>query len=191
MLVLSERLVKAPIMSLQTGEQLAVTKEPIIDPRRLQIVAFYCEGSGLSKNQSVLHTADIREYSELGLIVNNNEDIMPLDDLVRLKEVLEFSFKLLDTKVIDTVQNKLGKVSNFAIDPRNFYIQKLYIRPPLLQSLNEAELVIDRTQIVEVNSEVIVVKAPTVEEKKKVTIPVPTEFTNPFRKPKAHPQPEH
>ena len=191
MLILSERLQKAPIMSLQTGDQIAVLSDPIIDPRRLHIVAFYCEGPGLNQNQSVLHTADVREFSELGLIVNNSEDIMSPDDLVRLQEVLDFKFKLLDAKVIDTVKNKLGKVINFAVDPHTFYIQKLYIKPPLLHSLNDAELVVDRTQIVEVNSDHIVVKAPTVEEKEKAKIPVASEFTNPFRKPKGEPQPEH
>ena len=41
MLLPIERLLNAPIMSLQTGAELARISEPIIDPRSMAIVAFY------------------------------------------------------------------------------------------------------------------------------------------------------
>jgi uncharacterized protein YrrD len=178
-------------MSLQTGAQIAFTKDPIIDPRRLNIVAFYCEGPGLDFDPAVLHTADIREFSEVGIIVNDSDDLMPPEDLVRLKEVLSYEFTLPEARVLDTNNNKLGKVGDYAIDTESFYIHKIYVKRPLLKSLNDAELVIDRSQIVEVNKGEIIVKAPTIEAREKAPLKVAEELTNPFRKTEAGPQPEH
>ena len=189
MLLLSDRFLGTPVMSLQTGSQIAVTKEPIIDPRRLNIVAFYCEGSSLDFNPAILHTADIREFSEIGIIVNESEDLMPPDDLIRLQEILSYEFTLPECKVLDTNDQKLGKVGDYAVDPESYFVQKLYVKRPLLKSLNDAELVIDRKQIVEVNKGEIIVRAPTVEAREKTPLKVAEEFTNPFRKTKTDPQP--
>ncbi|PLS80595.1 hypothetical protein CYG49_04995 [Candidatus Saccharibacteria bacterium] len=180
MLLLSERLRQIPILSLQTGSPLAHTASPIIDPRRLNIVAFYCEGPLLDENPSVLHTADIREYSDIGIIVNGNEDLMPPDDLVRLQEIIDFKFELIGIRVIDDHKTKLGKVIDYVVDAQSFMIQKITVKPPLIRSIKESELVIDRHQIVEITDECIVVKAPSVTQDSGT--PHDVTFHNPFRK---------
>lgn len=180
MLLLSERLLETPILSLQTGSPLAQTSAPIIDPRRLHIVAFYCDGPLLDDHPSVLHTADIREFSDIGIIVNGSEDIMPPHDLVRLQEIIDFHFDLVGMKVIDDHKTKLGKVTDFTVDMQTFMIQKIIVKPPLIRSIKESELIIDRDQIVEITDECIIVKAPSVTQVSHA--PQEAAFQNPFRK---------
>ena len=47
-------------MSLQTGTEIARTHAAIIDPRKLQIVAFYVQGQLIENHPSVLFIEDIR-----------------------------------------------------------------------------------------------------------------------------------
>lgn len=182
MLMPIKRLIDAPIMSLQTGMPLAKTISVIIDPRKLQIAALRVHGNRLSHQESVLHPADVREISDIGLIVDGDESLMPLDDLVRLKEVIDFKFELLGIRVENEKGRLLGKVSDFAIDPDSFLIQQLYTKPSLLKSIVTTSLTINRSQVVNVNNQRIVVKDPTVPAKEE-HVELAQSFINPFRNP--------
>lgn len=187
MLVLVESLLKLPIVSLQTGQDLARPTRPIIDPRQLYIIAFYCEGPNLDEDPAVLHTDDIREVSTIGLIVDSADDIMSPTDLVRLQQVLSFNFILDDKLVVDDLGNKIGKVNQYAVETNTFHIIKLHVRPTLLKAWNTTERIIDRSQIIEINDKHIVVKSATIKAKT-VTRPV---FENPFKGVHAQPDAIH
>ncbi len=188
MLILRDRLLNTPIMSLRTGSQVGVATSPIIDPRRLHIVGFYCEGPGIEFKPAILHTADIREFSDIGIIIDDADDIMESDGLVRLQEILDFEFELEGKKVEDDGGMKLGKVSDFATDIASFLIIKLHVQPSLFQSFGSAEHLIDRSQIVTITDDKIVVRRPTVKEESHAVRMAKGMVDNPFRK--AKPQAE-
>lgn len=178
MLLPINRFIDAPIVSLQMEAAIARAGEPIVDPRQLKIVGFYVEEEGL-KEPAVLHASDIREVSHLGLIVDDGEVIMPLDDLVRLQEIIDFNFSLIGTQVVDERGKKYGKVEDYSLDPKSFYIQQLYTHQSILHSLSAMSNVIHRHQVISVTNERIVVSAPTVrsDAQERATLP----FANPFR----------
>ena len=182
MFVLSNRLLKVPIMSIQTGTPLAYTAEPIIDPRKLHIVAFYCEGSKLNEDENILHTSDIREVSDIGFIINSSDDLMDGDGLVRLNEIVEYKFQLIGIPVYEDRGRKLGVVSDYIVETESFLISKLHVRRPLLKSFSTAELIVDRKQIIEVTNKRIVVRSAVVKEEPKVEAMPRIAFDNPFRK---------
>lgn len=181
MLILKDQLLHMPIMSLQTGTEIAQTSAFIIDPRQLKVVAFYCEGSRLDFTPAILSVVDIREISDVGLIVDDADVLMSPDDLVRLKEVLGFKFELIGKRVVDETRRKIGKVINFTLDGTTLYIAKIQVQPGVWQAWKTTELLIDRTQIVEVSDTEVVVKSTT----KKARVQQPTHaapvLDNPFR----------
>lgn len=181
MLLPIQRLLDAPVMSLQTGAELARTMCPIIDPRRMTIVAFYVEGSLLESNPSVLHVIDIRELSDIGMIVDDSDKLMSTEGLVRLQEIVDYDFELLGVHVVDEEDNKYGKVSDYAIDPDSYTIQQIYTEQSLIKSLSNVSNVIHRSQIISVTNEKIIVKAPTVPAGEAEETGIAAAFTNPFR----------
>ncbi len=186
MFVLSHRLTDVALMSLQTGTAVAQTTGAIIDPRRLHIVAFSCEGRTLDVKPAIIHTNDIREVSDIGFIIDNSDAIMDPKELVRLKEIIDFHFQLPGIRVVDNHGKKLGTVTDYATDTLSFLIHKLHVKRPLLTSLGTAELIVDRSQIIEVTNKQIVVRAATAEEKNSIPMVVSMQpFNNPFRKPQA------
>ncbi len=179
MLLPRDNVLNLPLMSLQTGTQVGTAVRHIIDPRHLNIVAFYCEGPLIDFTPAILYTNDIRELSSVGLIIDDADDIMPPDDLVRLQEIIDYHFELENMPVVEEGGRKLGKVGSYTVDSESFYIVKLHIKPTLLQSFSHAELLIDRTQISEINDKYIVVRRASVEDKSPVRVmPV---VDNPFR----------
>lgn len=188
MLVPIKRFIDTPILSLQTGSELAKTSKPIIDPRKLKIVALRVSGKNLDTVNSVLHPEDIREISDVGLIVDNSDRLMSTEGLVRLQEVIDFKFELNGIRVEDEKGHKLGTVKDYVVDPDSFIIQQLYVQPPLMRSLSISVLTIRRTQITSINNQRIIVKSTAIKEEPVAeTVKVP--FVNPFRSP-APTQPE-
>jgi sporulation protein YlmC with PRC-barrel domain len=185
MLVYKERLVNVPVMSLQTGGEIARTDRPIIDPRQLTIVAFYCQGPKLDVNPAILHVDDIRETSGLGFIVDSVDAIMSPNDLVRLQQIIGFNFSLEGKQVVEENGHKVGKVSNYTIDLRSFYITQLEVQRSFMQSLTMASLLIGRTQIIEITDKKIIVRSATITKEASTNTKL---VENPFRN--SRPQPE-
>ena len=189
MLLSINRILGAPVMSLQTGQPLGRLSAPIIDPYTLCIVAFYVEGPRLDFSPAVLFTDDIREFGRLGAIVDSVDNIMSTDGLVRLNESISYKFTLTRILVVDDHKRLRGQVSGYVIDPLNFEIRQLQIRPSVFRSLSTAELLVNRSQIIKVEPDKITVKTPTVQQSAREATTtgdsrriLNPEFDNPFRK---------
>ena len=187
MLMLSQRLLEKTVMSLQTGTEIAHTKQAIIDPASLQVIGYFVESKIKKEDDLILKTQDIREVSQVGLIIDSIDEILSESDLLRIKEITKLQFALIGMLVIDEKKRKLGKVIDYGIDPRSFMIHQLHVKQPILKSFHVAEVLINRTQIVEINDNEIIVKEASVREAEKSKIPIASnaDFINPFRSPQA------
>jgi len=183
MLVLGSRLNETPVMSLQTGTRLAVTGTPLIDPANLKIVAFELEGPLLTETPSFLRVADIREMSSIGMIIDSSDELLGLDDVIKIKQLHELGFQLIGMNVIDEHNRKLGKVDNYTLETGSYVIQQLNVRHGIFRGLADTGLLIHRSQITEINDKAIVVKSTA---KKLTASPVMEatrhEYVNPFRR---------
>ena len=120
----------------------------------------------------------------MGVIVDDEDVIMPPVDLVRTQEVMQFNFTLVDKQVIDTRKKTLGKVESYAVDIASFYVIKMNVRQSPFKNLWGTTLLIDRTQIVEITDARIVVQAADLRQGKTNSL-----IQNPFRNQQENPQP--
>lgn len=160
MLLLSAKLYDQAILSLRTGGKVAIARAPIINPNNLQVVGFYCTDH-FSGDELILLAQDIREHIRQGYVVNDHEVLASREDLVRLEKILLLEFELLGKTVITNHKRHLGKISDYAVDSESLYVQKLYVAPRLLKSLTGSPLSIDRSQVIEISDQRIVVKEAT------------------------------
>jgi sporulation protein YlmC with PRC-barrel domain len=186
-------MLNVPVMSLQTGKQLATISRPIIDPNTLKIVAWFVSGPMLDHDPAVIFSDDLRELGHLGAIVDSADNIMSPVGLVRLQKVLELGFELLGLKVVDDKKHRLGAVESFNFDSETFDIQQILVKPGLGKRLLVSHLMIARSQIKELNNQEMVVdsadtKVPTL---KTVALDAQKQipFENPFRE-QPRPAPE-
>jgi len=170
MLRMSGSLRNQPVLSLQTGKQIALALEPIINPHNLKILGWWCKQPG--NGQIVLLADNIREISPKGLIVNGEEDLTAPADLVRHREILDIRFELI-AKQVRTKRHKLGKVSDYSYND-GLFVQKLYVARPLIKVFSTEEtLIIDRTQILEVTDHYILVNDSDIRATEKELASVP------------------
>ena len=127
--------------------------------------------------------SDVRELSNMGFIVDDIDQFIAPTDVVRVNDVYQLKFDIIGKLVLDEKRHKLGKVIDFTIDTTQFLIMQLSVKRPLLRSFNDTEILVHRSQIIEINNDSIVVhsqaKAPEPELHEVVG-----SYINPFRKPK-------
>jgi len=182
MLLLGSRLIGTPIMGLQTGTKLAATKAPIIDPSNLKIVAYEVDGPLLAEHPSFIRIADVRELSDVGMIIDSNDEFVGAKDVVALQKIYELDFNLIGLTVIDEIGHKLGKVDDYSLDTDSFIIQQLNVKRGVIKSLADTGLLIHRSQIVEINDRSIIVRT-TAKKLEPITKPGQLSYMNPFRSP--------
>lgn len=179
MQIFAHQLVGLPVLGIHIGSQIAITTGFIIDPADLTIRAFLCEGEG--RHTLLLLPQDIRQSGPQGLIVDSEESLAEPNDIVRLQPLLQEPFKVIGLPVVTQMGRTVGKVDSYTINPELYHAQKLYVRQPIWTSLLGGEVIIDRSQIVDVSPTQITVKD--------TDIPTKQAAVNPLAKSaKTHPQ---
>lgn len=180
MLILGSRLIGMPIMGLQTGAELAVTKRPIIDPANLKIIAYEVEGPLLNTRPSLIRIQDVRELGSIGMIIDSSDEFVGVDDVIAIGKIYKLNFDLVGLNVIDESKHKLGKVSDYSVDASSFVVQQLTVKRGVIKSFSESELLIHRSQIIEITDTTVTVRSTTTKihhEIKKEQL----NYLNPFR----------
>ncbi len=154
-----------PVMSLRGGRRISTTLEPLLNPHKLRVEGLFCEdrASGVDK---ILLMEDVREFSDVGLIVDSEENLMDPADLVRLEDIMQMNFTMVGKRLVTQSGKKLGRVEDFAIDDVSYRIEKIYARPTALKTLSTNDYIISRRQIASVNHDEVIVKDATVKDNK-------------------------
>lgn len=180
MLIPGSHLLRLPIMSLQTGAQIAVTKAPLIDPGTLEIKAYRISHTSDSSRDYFIRINDIRELADVGLIVDSEDELVTYGDVISLDKVIDRNFTLVGKKVISRDRKNLGKVIDYTLDIDSFTVIQLTVKRPIIHSLGEIELLIHRSQIREINNKSIIVDAGAIDSEP-VAAKISQSYSNPFR----------
>lgn len=185
MLIDATKLINYPVLSLHVGGMIAKTTKIIIDPDDLKIVGFELMGPDVGgENGTVLQIKDIREFSDIGMVVDSIDEFINPEDVVKLDKIMSLGFELENMKVESKKGAKLGKVSRYLVNTENFMVQQFVVQRPFMKSFLDPELLIGRSEITKVTNDKIIVK----DEEDKIKKGVAREdfvpnFVNPFREP--------
>lgn len=189
--MVGSQLLNFPVLSLHVGGAVAYTKRAIIDPEDLKIMAYSLEGPALKNDPEIgdiLDMNDVREVSNQGFIVDSTDVFAFRDEMVKLDEIIKLEFDLIGLKVVDDNGKKIGKVVDYTLDTATFMVYQLIVQRPVMASLIDPQLTINRSQIVEIDDFKVVIKNGKSEVKVKKETKADSEefvpnFVNPFRKP--------
>lgn len=147
-------------MSLRTGGVIGQAHTPIIESSTLKIEGWYATMTD-EKEMMILPSGEVRDIIAKGIVVNDHDAITPIEDMIRMKALIESEFELIGTTIESESGIKLGRVHDFSADHQSFYIKKLYVGQSFIKSMisfTKPQLIIDRSQIIDVTKDKIVVK---------------------------------
>ena len=186
MLVTNSRLINTPVLSVQAGGIIACVSSTVVDPNDLKVIAFRLTGPLINQSQAdILDVQSIREYSSLGIVIDDIDELVTDDDVIKISKILELNFDLLNLKVETKKGSKLGHVLDFTVTDEDFVVQQIIVKRPLVKSFLDPELTISRKEIVEITDYKVIIKDEEKTIKKKAAKEefVPN-FVNPFRQSK-------
>lgn len=145
------------ILSLRTGGPVGHALNPVLNPNNLKIEGWYA--TAVHERESyVLPAGEVRDIIAKGIVVDDHSSLTLVDDMIRLKDIINLGFEVIGKTVKNENKRTLGKVEDYAVDDQSLFIKKLYVSQSLLRSFSTQQLVIDRTQIIEINDRFIVIK---------------------------------
>lgn len=184
MLISVTNLIGCPILSLHIGGTIARVTEAIVDPNELKIIAFRINNLTADGESSgdILPVESIREFSQIGMIVDSSDEFVDGEEIIRIKTVLGLNFSLTGLKAESKSGKKLGKVSDFNIEPSTWTVQQLVVQRPLIKSFLDPELLISRNEIDSVTDHKVILKDEN-SKARSTAMPATTSasFVNPFR----------
>ena len=184
MLLNSSKLIGCPVLSLHLGGPIGSVVSEIVDPNELKIVALNVNGpqTGNGDYGDILDVRSIREFSNIGMIIDSIDDLVSKGDVVKFDKIIDLNFSVNGLNVVTKKGTKLGKVTDYTFEPETMRIMQFIVKRPVFKSFLDPELVINRTQVKEVNDYELVIndEEDKIKEKAKKEDFVPN-FVNPFR----------
>lgn len=164
MLQLSTIFYHRKILSLRTGGPIGYAHSPLINPTTLKIEGWYASALH-DRTPYIVPANEVRDIINKGIVVNDHSSLTHLEDLVRLKELIDLRFELIGKTVKTDHKRKLGKVQDYAVEDQSMMIKNIYVAQSLLRGILARQLIIDRSQIIEINDRAIIVREPTIKSK--------------------------
>lgn len=184
MLINTSRLINCPILSLHVGGKVATVTEVVVDPDSLKIIACRVDGPLVGKEVGdILPMTSVREFSRLGVIIDSTDELVDAEEIVRIRDVLALNFNLVGLKVETKKGAKLGKVTDSTANPETWQIEQLIVQRPLLKAFIDPELIVSRSQIIEIDDYKVTVKDNEAKIKEEAQANFTPSFINPFREP--------
>lgn len=159
MLQLSNAFADKNVMSLRTGAAVATITRPILNPNNLKIEGFFCQDL-YDRKELVMLYQDIREMLPQGFVVDDHDVLVEPSELVRLQDIIQLNFQLINMPVVTSNKEKIGKVNDFATEIESMFVQKLYVTRSMFKSFSNGQLSVDRNQIIEINDNRILIQDP-------------------------------
>ena len=152
------------VLSKQTQKVLGVIEKGIIDPDTGKVIVFELKTSMTKRWLPIL---DVQGYDPEAILIQSEGSLLRLEELPRVKNILESGLKVWEAKVFTESGRYLGRVADIVFDEHSGEVVKYYVSRPFFLSPLKAYMILDKKQVLRVERKGLIVKEP--EEK------VPTE----------------
>jgi uncharacterized protein YrrD len=114
-------LIGSPVFDESAAAPVVTVRDVIIDPETGKILAF------LVKKNRVIVPLDITWFNS-NLYISSVDAIIPIDDVLRVKQVFDSKISILGSRVISSRNKKyLGRAVDFAIDTSHMILAQIIV----------------------------------------------------------------
>jgi len=140
-----------PVFTPDSLRPIYNVQDLIFDPVNGAVIAFEV-GGGL-----VVTPMDVLSMKQ-GILIKGREDVVGIDDVLRVRRVVDERMGIMGKKVVTSGGKTLGKVVDLTIDDKGLILNKLYTAKVFLGVLQRDSRVIPAKNIVEVRADCVIVK---------------------------------
>ena len=122
----------------------------VVDPNTRRVVSFVIKQGGLLSAPSALTTIDIVEYGPGIVVVRNQASVVPPHEVAGLPKLLKAGHRIIGGSAQTQSGRILGTVENVLFETTDSTIQKIYVKPRIIDMVRYPDLVIPADQIVSI-----------------------------------------
>lgn len=162
-----------PVLDLESGAVLGRVLDWVFDANKQKLVAFVLNRGGMLNPPEVLVPTDIVEYGPRMIVARNQSAIIHPKEVVGLPELMKAHANLMGYIAETETGKVLGKIDNLDIDTVGSHIQRYHVRPSLVASITQPDLLIPANKFVRLQKNRIIFTA----DADKITVETKTEST--------------
>lgn len=129
----SSQLIGLPVASQEDNKKVGIITQIIFEPTDGALLGFLVKPEKFLSRTLALSVADIHEYDKQGVVIKNAEALVPVEEIVRFKKVLESKIKVVGANVKIQGGTTIGKVYDTLINLDLAILDKIYISGILQQ----------------------------------------------------------
>lgn len=148
-------LIGSPVIAQHVPKPIGYVRDAVIDPEHGKVVCWELRSRRANR---FLATIDVLGYTDNGLLIGDADVPQSLNDLARVKILLEHPVHLLKLPVVTEQQKRLGRVKDCLIETTGHFIAKLFVAPSLLTRVFEDEIVIGRERVIKITAAKVIVR---------------------------------
>ncbi len=146
------KIVGLPVFDFKNQQKVGEISDLIFSHKDFNISGVILERSFFDRKTKVASSADIVDLSSQGVIVNDEEAILILDENVRLKAAIHSGYHGIRQKVVTKSGKGLGRVIDLFISTEMLQVSKIHVKSIL------SERIISATAVIEIKKRKIIVK---------------------------------
>lgn len=124
------KLINLPVAAEDELSRVGSIHQIVVDPENNQLLGFIVK-TGFFSGSKALSAMDIKFWDKDGLVTSSEENLVELDEIIRIKNVLDKNINLIDLPAQTESGKSLGLVENFLIDTETNSIVKYYLKDML------------------------------------------------------------
>lgn len=144
------------LVDLEGSQTIGQVTGWVVDPQEKKISALLIKLPGLFKKPMVTTTIDIVEYGPGIIVVKNPNAVVNSNEVIGLNQLLKSKFRILNSQVETKSGKALGLVDNILFETIDSTIQKIYVKPKILETFHKPDLIIPIDRVIEMGKKIIV-----------------------------------
>lgn len=141
-----------PVASITSNEKIGRIFQTIIDLNQLEIIGFMVK-KNLFLSGKFVGYFEVIEIEKQGITINSEDQLAPLDEVVRAKQIIKSGFSIISLPVYTQKRKYIGKIFDFVFCLPSGKIYKFYIK------LFWDTRIIARENIISINKKKMIVES--------------------------------
>jgi len=128
MFIEAKKIIGLPVASVEEESKVGEILQLVIDPQNGTLLGFLVKTNGFFDTVKALSVIDVRDWDPQGLVITSVDNIVALDEIIRIKEIFDQKIIILGFKAQTESGKSLGSIDNLLIDTENLVVAKYYVK---------------------------------------------------------------
>lgn len=132
-----------PVGVMDEQKAVGIVQAAVIFADEAKVIGFLVKPKGILTPKKVVSFQDVVGIDPKGLVINSADNLLPTDEVLRIKEILKSGFKLIGLPARTKNKKYLGRITDVVIETISGDIIRLYVRNLLDERIFERSMIHD------------------------------------------------